>query len=87
VEIRTLDFFLIKQVGLVNVDFQGMEKYVLSGAEITLKESKPPVILDEKAVKSRPHDRSAIVRGRNIILSFNYRFAETVGNDSIYISN
>jgi len=85
VEIRTLDSFLIKEVGLVKVDVQGVEEHVLNGAENTLKEYKPVVILEEKVVKSRPNDRSAIERARNIILGYNYKFAETVGNDSIYI--
>jgi len=66
---------------------QGMEEHVLKGAENTLKEFKPVVILEEKVVKSRPNDRSAIERARNILLSYNYKFAELVHNDSIYISN
>ena len=78
---------VIKEVGLVKVDVQGMEEHVLKGAENTLKEYKPVVILEEKVVKTRPNDRSAIERARNILLSYNYRFAELVHNDAIYISN
>lgn len=85
VEIRPLDSFAIENVDLIKVDVQGMEEHVLWGAKNTLTRYKPVVILEEKAVKTRGGDTSAIERARNVIISFGYEFKELVGADAIYL--
>jgi len=85
VTIKRLDDFNICDVDLVKIDVQGMEEHVLLGSIKTLHESRPVVILEEKIVKTRPHDTTAIERARAVIDSYEYKLAEIVGNDAIYI--
>ncbi len=84
-EVRTLDSFNLTNVGLVKIDVQGMEPYVLRGASATLRRSLPVLIIEEKEVKTRKNDRSAIDEATEIILSYGYQKATMVKNDAIYI--
>lgn len=85
VEIRTLDSFGIIDVGLMKIDVQGMEEHVLKGARETLANSRPVVILEEKVVKTRPHDTRAIEAAAAVIHACGYVKAEMVGQDAIYV--
>lgn len=84
-EVRTLDSFALEGIGLVKIDVQGMEPYVLRGAAATLRRSKPVLIIEEKAVKSRNNDRSAIEEATALILSYGFRKETMVKNDAIYV--
>jgi FkbM family methyltransferase len=84
-EIRTLDSFNLDQIGLIKIDVQGMEPFVLRGAAATIRRSMPVLIIEEKAVKTRNNDRTAIEEATELILSYGYRKATMVKNDAIYV--
>ena len=46
VPLRTLDSFNFKNVGLIKIDTEGYEVPVLLGAERTIKENKPRLIIE-----------------------------------------
>lgn len=46
IEIKTLDSLEISKVDFIKIDVQGYEKYVLSGAKNTIKNSNPIIIIE-----------------------------------------
>ena len=83
-EVKTLDSFNICDVDLIKIDVQGMEPSVLTGSLETLKRESPLVIVEEKRVKSRPNDTTAIEKARRILRSVGYKPFASVKNDVIF---
>ena len=83
-EVKTLDSFDIYNIDLIKIDVQGMEPSVLTGSLKTLKRESPLVIVEEKRVKSRPNDSTAIDKARNILNSVGYKPFVKVNNDVIF---
>jgi hypothetical protein len=46
IEIKTLDSLEISKVDFIKIDVQGYEKYVLTGSENTIRNSKPIIIIE-----------------------------------------
>ena len=61
-----------------------MEPSVLTGSLETLKRESPLVIVEEKRVKSRPNDTTAIEKARRILRSVGYKPFASVKNDVIF---
>ena len=83
-EVKTLDSFDIYNIDLIKIDVQGMDPSVLTGSLKTLKRESPLVIVEEKRVKSRPNDSTAIDKARNILNSVGYKPFVKVNNDVIF---
>jgi FkbM family methyltransferase len=48
IEMRTIDGFDFKDVDLIKLDTEGYEEFVLRGAEATIKEWKPMIVVEQK---------------------------------------
>lgn len=48
IEMKTLDSFAFADVDLIKIDCEGYEEFVLRGAETTLKEWKPAIVVEQK---------------------------------------
>jgi FkbM family methyltransferase len=46
IEVRTLDSFNLDRLDFIKIDVQGYEKFVLNGAENTIKTCKPTIIIE-----------------------------------------
>ncbi|MEQ9112246.1 MAG: FkbM family methyltransferase [Rhodospirillaceae bacterium] len=59
VEVRTLDSFAFENVGFIKIDVEGFEAEVLRGAEETLKQCKPTLLIElEERHTGRPIESS-----------------------------
>ena len=50
---KTLDSFELSEVGLIKLDCEGYEPYILQGAEKTIKKYKPVILMEEKNLSNR----------------------------------
>jgi len=50
---RTLDSFELTEVGFIKLDCEGYEPYILQGAEKTIKNYKPVILMEEKNYSKR----------------------------------
>jgi FkbM family methyltransferase len=71
VPIRTLDSFNLKNVGLIKIDTEGYEVPILKGAERTIKENKPRLIIEVHNVLSIKKEMGKITK---ILAKHGYRW-------------
>jgi len=50
---KTLDSFGLPEVGLIKLDCEGYEPYILQGAEKTIKKYRPVILMEEKNLSKR----------------------------------
>jgi FkbM family methyltransferase len=83
----TLDSLRLENVGLIKIDVQGAELMALRGAEGTLRESSPVVLIEEKPLKGLDAEKSMgrIAECRDFLLQIGFREGEKVGADRIYL--
>lgn len=77
--IKTLDSFNINNIDLIKVDVQGFEEQVLLGAEQTLKNNSPIIIIELITHKTSPPNIAAL----NLLKSYGYEELMIVGKDYI----
>ncbi len=71
IPIRTLDSFNLTNVGLIKIDTEGYEVPILLGAEQTIKENKPRLIVEVHDVMSYENE---IERITNILSKHGYKW-------------
>jgi FkbM family methyltransferase len=79
-----LDFFEIKDVGLIKLDVEGFEGHVLHGAMTTLKESKPVVVFEDNGLGPRYY-KDAWVDPKPILTSLGYKKRMRWQKDEIWL--
>lgn len=60
VEMRTLDSYDLTDVDLIKIDVEGFEYHVVSGAELTLAENRPIVIVEQKPKYAETYGRKRL---------------------------
>ena len=69
IELRTLDEENISNIGLIKIDVEGHELEVLQGAEKTIKENRPILIIEIEQI----HNRVPIVEAIERVCAMGYR--------------
>ena len=84
IPMRTLDSFDIPDAGLLKIDAEGFELFILRGAEATLARCKPVVIVEQKRGHASRYglgDRDAIP----FLQSLGYRLVREISGDFILV--
>lgn len=71
IEVRTLDSFNLDRLDFIKIDVQGYEKFVLNGAENTIKTYKPIIIIEMEEHQLRRFNYG-VVELFELIRSFGY---------------
>lgn len=84
IPLRTLDSFGIHDAGLLKIDAEGFELFILRGAEETIARCKPVVIVEQKPGHAKRYglgDKDAIP----FLQSLGYKLAREVSGDFILV--
>jgi FkbM family methyltransferase len=94
VEVKTLDSYQFTDVGFIKIDVEGYEKFVLEGAQITIKNNRPTIQLEIvgnqcRKFNYRAEDMIQWIRSWNYAVLSRHRGVlqgefTTVGNDLLY---
>lgn len=79
IQVKTLDSFDFIDVDLIKIDVQGFEEQVLLGAEKTLKDNDPVLIVELITHKDSPPNESAL----SILVKYGYNVRLIIGKDYI----
>lgn len=69
IRMRSLDEFDLRDVGLIKIDVEGYEKFVVQGAEQTIRKQKPVIIVEQKGGKCQYYGHSQY-DARDLLLSW-----------------
>ena len=50
---QPLDYFMFDNVSFIKIDCEGYEYFIVKGAEETIKENKPTIIVEQKPGKAQ----------------------------------
>jgi hypothetical protein len=80
IEMRTLDSFDFQDVGLIKIDCEGYEEFVLRGGEETVVSNKPVIVVEQKrdhATKFGLKPQGAV----EFLTTLGYRLDSEIGGD------
>lgn len=85
VQLRKLDDLGISDVDFIKIDVEGAEYFVIKGAEQTIRQYKPVIIIEQKGFGER--FQVSPEENRNLLENLGYRLETTVVKDEIYVPN
>jgi hypothetical protein len=75
VEMHTLDSFSFENVDLIKIDTEGFEVFVLRGAEQTIKQWKPVIVVEQKRDHSSSHFGVPALSAVKLLREWGYKVA------------
>lgn len=77
----TIDSYNLGACGLIQLDVEGFEVEALLGAERTIKEHRPIIVIEEKML---PHARGKELKARNYLKSIGYKEVGRIHRDVVF---
>lgn len=85
VELRTLDSYLIDGVDFIKIDCEGYEVEVLRGAELTIRDQSPTIIVEQKPHKLGPNFGIKGTPAVDLLKSWGYVVRKELSGDYIMV--
>jgi len=77
--IKTIDSFNFDKCDFIKLDVEGYEPFVLQGAETTIKNFKPVILIEDKNLESKYN----MVNSIDLLRTWGYKLVDQVKKDSI----
>jgi FkbM family methyltransferase len=81
VEQRTLDSFDFAHVDFIKIDTEGYESFVLRGAEKTIRQWQPVIVVEQKRDHSSKHFGVEALSAVTLLQSWGYKQAQEISGD------
>ena len=83
IQIITIDSLCLEKLDFLKLDVEGFEYYALLGAEKTIKETRPTILIEEKGF-GRRYDLQPFAASE-LLKSWGARCVTTIGKDHVFV--